>query len=212
MGTSRRESAVTSPGFSRSDRSLVDAERTSALFAREPKPILCARQFEGLGGLCRKDNSSQSSGRRLPVASRCRDRSRIRIGSAAGFRNMNRIPFRRSRGFSSSSLEPSVERRALNQGFPQALGSTDPCSTAVHTEPFSTSALQESLWSICYYHQDLHPGRLQPGSHPKAFRATPATFLLVGAWGPARVCSAPTARYEWGALASSIFRASCFGR
>ena len=104
-------------------------------------------------------------------------------------------------------------RRTLNQGFPQALGSTDPCSTAVHTEPFSTSALQESLWSICYYHQDLHPGRLQPGSHPKAFRATPATFLLVGASGrPKRACSAPTARYEWGALASSIFRASCFGR
>ena len=182
MGTSRRESAVTSPGFSRSDRSLVDAERTSALFAREPKPILCARQFEGLGGLCRKDNSSQSSGRRLPVASRCHDRSRIRIGSAAGFRNMNRIPFRRCCG-TATLHDVCVKRRTLNQGFPQALGSTDPCSTAVHTEPFSTSALQESLWSICYYHQDLHPGRLQPGSHPKAFRATPATFLLVGASG-----------------------------
>ncbi len=44
----------------------------------EPKPILRARRFKGLGGLCRKDNSSQSSGRRLPVASRCHDRSRIR--------------------------------------------------------------------------------------------------------------------------------------
>ena len=35
------------------------------------------------------------------------------------------------------------------------------------------------LWSICYYHWDLHQGRLQPGSHPVAFGATPATFLLV---------------------------------
>lgn len=60
----------------------------------EPKPILRARRFKGLGGLCRKDNSSQSSGRRLPVASRCHDRSRIRIGSATRFRNMDRIPFR----------------------------------------------------------------------------------------------------------------------
>ena len=34
MGTSWRESAVTSPGFSRSSRLPVDAERTSALFAR----------------------------------------------------------------------------------------------------------------------------------------------------------------------------------
>ena len=40
----------------------------------KPKPILRARRFKGLGGLCRKDNSSQSSGRRLPVASRCHDR------------------------------------------------------------------------------------------------------------------------------------------
>lgn len=39
----------------------------------KPKPILRARRFKGLGGLCRKDNSSQSSGRRLPVASRCHD-------------------------------------------------------------------------------------------------------------------------------------------
>ena len=42
------------------------------------------------------------------------------------------------------------------------------------------------LWSICYYHQDLHRGRLRPGSHPKAFGATHATFLLVGASGPQR--------------------------
>ena len=49
--------------------------------------------------------------------------------------------------------------------------------TLLHIGPPGT------LWSICYYHQDLHRGRLQPGSHPKAFRATPATFLLVGASG-----------------------------
>jgi len=47
LGTSWRESAVTSPGFSRSSRLLVDAERTSALFA-QPKPILRARRFKGL--------------------------------------------------------------------------------------------------------------------------------------------------------------------
>lgn len=40
---------------------------------QKPKPILRARRFKGLGGLCRKDNSSQSYGRRLPVASRCHD-------------------------------------------------------------------------------------------------------------------------------------------
>ena len=68
------------------------------------------------------------------------------------------------------------------------------------------------LWSICYYHQDLHRGRLRPGSHPKAFGATHATFLLVGASGLQRAGSAPTVEYKWRALAPSIFRASCFGR
>ena len=64
----------------------------------KPKPILRARRFEGLGGLCRKDNSSQGSAGRLPVASRCHDRHEVPNGSASGFRNMDRIPFRRHRG------------------------------------------------------------------------------------------------------------------
>ena len=50
--------------------------------------------------------------------------------------------------------------------------------TLLHNGPPGT------LWSICYYHQDLHQGQLQSGSHLKAFRATPATFLLVEASGP----------------------------
>ena len=40
---------------------------------QKPKPILPARGFQGLGGLCRKDNSSPSFSGRLPVASRCHD-------------------------------------------------------------------------------------------------------------------------------------------
>ena len=65
---------------------------------QKPKPILRARRFEGLGGLCRKDNSSQGSSRRLPVASRCHDGYEVPNGYAARFRNMDRIPFRRHRG------------------------------------------------------------------------------------------------------------------
>ena len=44
------------------------------------------------------------------------------------------------------------------------------------------------LWSICYYHQDLHPPRLQPGSHPEpsAPRERPAySFGLQGQAGQA---------------------------
>ena len=93
MGTSWCESAVISLGFSRSHQALVDAARTAALFAK-PKPILPARRFQGLGGLCRKDNSSQSSGRRLLVVSRCHDGYEGPNGSATRFWNMDQIPFR----------------------------------------------------------------------------------------------------------------------
>ena len=50
-----------------------------------PKPILSSKEFQGLGGLCRKDNSSRSWGRRLRLNSRCRveyegsDRFRYRV-------------------------------------------------------------------------------------------------------------------------------------
>jgi len=81
----------------------------------KPKPILRARRFEGLGGLCRKDNSSQGFSRRLPVASRCHDRYEVPNGSAAGFRNMDRIPFWHHRGM---TFLRSLRHHAFDQGFP----------------------------------------------------------------------------------------------
>ena len=45
MGTSWRESAVTSLGFSRSHRALVDVARTATLFAKTPKPQNPMRWF-----------------------------------------------------------------------------------------------------------------------------------------------------------------------
>ena len=64
----------------------------------EPKPILPAIGFQGLSGLCRKDNSSQSFGGRLLVTLCYHDGYEGPNGSAARFWNMNRIPFRLQRG------------------------------------------------------------------------------------------------------------------
>lgn len=61
---------------------------------RRPKPILPARGFQGLGALCRKDNSSQGSSGRLQVVSRCRDGYEDPNGSAIRFWNKDQIPFR----------------------------------------------------------------------------------------------------------------------
>ena len=57
-------------------------------------------------------------------------------------------------------------------------GPTDPCSTAVHMEPFSSFSPQGSHLSICYYHQDLHQRRLQAGSRPAPSTLAAATLLL----------------------------------
>ena len=59
-----------------------------------PKPILSSKEFQGLSGLCRKDNSSQGSSRRLRLISRCRVRYEGPDGSAIRLRNKDLIPFR----------------------------------------------------------------------------------------------------------------------
>ncbi|WZY94073.1 hypothetical protein YC2023_066402 [Brassica napus] len=45
------------------------------------------------------------------------------------FQNFNRIPFRSS-------------RKRYQMGFPRLLGPTNPCATAVHMEPFPSSAFK----------------------------------------------------------------------
>ena len=92
MGTSRCETAVTSLGFSRFLRANADATRTAALLAK-PKPFLPARGFQGLGGLCRTDNSARVPGGRLLVASRCHDRHEVRPIPRPGSGIWTRFPF-----------------------------------------------------------------------------------------------------------------------
>jgi hypothetical protein len=69
-----------------------------------PKPILPARGFQGLGGLCRKDNSSRAFSGRHPVVSRCHDGYENPNGSATRFWNMDQIPFRLRSSVSQTSM------------------------------------------------------------------------------------------------------------
>ncbi|PKX88182.1 hypothetical protein P174DRAFT_380734, partial [Aspergillus novofumigatus IBT 16806] len=63
--------------------------------------------------------------RRLRVQLRCRGESTSRC------RNVNRLPFRHT-----------AHEGAFQTELPYALGSTNPCPTAVHMEPFPTSVLK----------------------------------------------------------------------
>src|SRR5690606_40996704 len=53
--------------------------------------------------------------------------------SVSRFGNINPIPFRGKQGVIESRFQ---------KAFAYPLGPTDPCSTAVHMEPFSTSVLK----------------------------------------------------------------------
>ena len=75
--------------------------------------------------LKRKENSPQGPRRRLRVQLRCREKSKSRC------RNINRLPFRLR-----------VHKCTFKTEFPYGLGSTNPCPTAVHMEPFPTSVLK----------------------------------------------------------------------
>ncbi|KAG9438594.1 hypothetical protein H6P81_021466 [Aristolochia fimbriata] len=89
------------------------------------------------------------------ATSRCSS-SRWTLPPAEPFQwNFNPIPF-----------EVRRDARYLT-GFPRLLGSTNPCASAVHMEPFPLFGLQSSHLNICYYHQDLHPAAARPGFSPR---------------------------------------------
>ena len=111
--------------------------------------------------------------------------------SAFGFGNIDPIPFR-IRGATHERPTPP-----LGTELPYSLGSTDPCATAVHMEPFSTLGPQGSHLNICYYHQDLHPRRLHAGSRPTLQRSPQRPSYSSGLTSRAGVTSsAPTAGYR----------------
>ena len=136
MGTSWCEAAVISLGFSRSHRALVDAARTAALFANAKTHSPCER-IPGPRRLMQK--------RKLFPELRGASPSRValprRIRGSERFRDQV-LEY----GPDSLSVVLSghneITKLTFDQGFPETLGSTDSCSTAVHTKPFSTSVLQ----------------------------------------------------------------------
>jgi hypothetical protein len=102
---------------------------------RSQHPYLRANRFQGVTTLQRKDNSSEGSRRRLRVHLRYRTWYSVRAPlSVSRFGNVNPIPFRKTK--SRSLLD------FLTTAFADSLGPTDPCSTAVHMEPFSTLVLK----------------------------------------------------------------------
>ena len=141
MGTARHENNTVSLGFSRADGSARDTTRTAVLY-RNNIPIS--------GQADSRDSVLYKEKRTLPRAPA--DVSQFvcvtaldpeRPISVTEFGNINPIPFRHERGhvrdylLHCESIRPSFRTELAC-----VLGPTDPCSTAVHMEPFSTSVFK----------------------------------------------------------------------
>ena len=126
-------------GFSRGVESAPDSAR-SALLYRTCGPYLQPIWFQGGSPLRRKDNSSRGPRSRLRV------RLRRRIARSREENGPIRVPVREYWP-DSLSIDGAVRRRArFRTGLPYLLGSTNPCPTAVHMEPCSTSVFKALVW------------------------------------------------------------------
>jgi hypothetical protein len=196
MGTTGRR-CTPSPGFSSPDRSgAPDAARTCGALRGKtlsptdpvpgPRPLNQKRQLFPAPA----DDSPDS------VLALRRGDERRNDSPCPGSGMINPIPFRltpRRAPLLSAFDFASIVRPLLGAAFACGLGSTNPCASAVHMEPFSTSVLQSSHLNICYYHQDLHRRPLHPGSRPTPSTLT-ATPSYSSGYGPLRGPICPDGR------------------
>ena len=135
MGTAQHENHTTALGFSRADNSTLDSARAAELYGnnipisrqtvfRESKPykekttlpraIADVSEFVCVTALASEEAISVSE-----------------------FGNINPIPFR-----TIFTVSIKIIAVTFKTDFSDSLGPTDPCSTAVHMEPFSTLVLK----------------------------------------------------------------------
>ena len=143
MGTVRHEIHTVSLGFSRADRGAPDSARAALLYGHNV-PIS--------GQADSRESVPYKEKRTLPGAAA--DVSEVVCVTALvpcgtlsvlGFGNINPIPFRQEAGRAFIIINVCVCKRPsppFRTEFPYGLGPTDPCSTAVHMEPFSTSVFK----------------------------------------------------------------------
>ncbi|KAG8172247.1 hypothetical protein JTE90_015815 [Oedothorax gibbosus] len=179
MGTDRHENYTISLGFSRANRGAPDTARDAVLL-REQRPYLRTSRFQGHELLQRKDNSSPGPPSTSPSSVALPHLVPKDLSPCPGWGILTPFPFGRQRD-KHEHVFAFRQTSRFGTDFSDPLGPTDPCSTAVHMEPFSSFSPQGSHLSICYYHQDLHRWRLQAGSRPAPSTHATATLLLTAA-------------------------------
>ena len=130
-------------GFSRAGDRTRDSARAAELCGKiAVAPSLGANPFQAACDLTKKrelfPGLTTTSPRSLALPRL--DESNPTTVSEARLRNIDRIPFRSFRGRRFSRC--GKKSHAFRTAFAYDLGSADPCSTAVHMEPFSTSVFR----------------------------------------------------------------------
>ncbi|KAG8171108.1 hypothetical protein JTE90_015712, partial [Oedothorax gibbosus] len=103
------------------------------------------------------------------------------LSPVSGLGNINPIPLSGRQRDKPSMCLRFGRRLASERISPIPLGSTDPCSTAVQLNPFSSFSPSRLSLEYCYYHQDLHRWRLRAGSRPALQRTPPGDPPLTAA-------------------------------
>ena len=177
MGTIRRENHTLSPGFSRARKSAPDTAKprcftgTTSVSPREaiPRSSSLTKKRELFPGLLPAFPGSFALPHLVPKHRSPRPGSGI----------LTRFPFDRRR----HNIIAWANSAPFRTGFPYLLGSTDPCSNAVHMEPFSTSVFKVLIWIFATTTKICTSGSSDQ-THVQVFYATAMALLLVKTWHP----------------------------
>ena len=206
MGTIGYENQLAPSDFQGPSKALQTPPSRGVL--REQCPYLWPNQFHGFYPLKRKENSSWDFRRRLRVRLRYRLwPSEDGFISVSRYTNVNVFPFRST----VSLILKCVIELTFGMAFAYSLGSTDPCPTAVHKEPFSTSVFKVLTWIFATTTKIYTDGgsRRVFTRHLQRPPSRPSYSLRLGVH---RRYMSVAAEYRLEAQAPSIFRASWFGR
>ncbi|XP_041347091.1 uncharacterized protein LOC121366912 [Gigantopelta aegis] len=139
MGTAWHENHESPSDFSRAGESAPDTARAAVLYGN-PFPYLRASRFQGLGPYKEKRTLP---GALADVSDFVCVTARDPCGpiSVSRFGNIDPTPFRWNTGKNIFFFRARHCPRFRTE-LSYLLGPTDPCSTAVHMEPFSTSVFK----------------------------------------------------------------------
>lgn len=140
MGTVRHEIHTVSLGFSRADHGAPDSARAALLYGHN---VPISGQADSRESVPYKEKRTLP-GAMADVSEVVCVAALVPCGtlSVLGFGNINPIPFRQEAGRALCYVFVQRPSPRFRTEFPYALGPTDPCSTAVHMEPFSTSVFK----------------------------------------------------------------------